>query len=163
MNSAATPLSAAAETTLMAHVARAGVVAQHVLDSSTALLDLSLEAGRSWMAQATVATRQIMLAHQPHEVLAMAAEQAQLGRASLRAYGLQALAALQRAGSQWQDLVMTDIAASQQKIGEWSAASGPAAHPFMMPLNTFFQTALQAVNAEYDPNKHVEKQTIPAE
>ena len=143
-------LSQASKAFFEAQMVSAAAFAQAAFDSGVSAIDVNVDAFKSSMAAATVATRQWMSVRDAQEWLSLTRNQSQLAMQGATAYGRQAADAAKGSRARFSRVAETAGAASKKKGADLVdvVKNSPAAS--ITPLNSFLKSAFDNAQAGYD-------------
>ena len=143
-------LSLAIKAFFDAHLVSTTALAQAAFDNGVTVVDLNVDAVKTSLAAATVATHQLMSVKSTQEWMSLTANQSQLALERAHAYGRQAADIAQGSRANFSRVAETEGAASKQKLVELVDAVKTAPATAATPINKFFKTAFDSAQAGYD-------------
>ena len=153
-------LAQASKAFFEAQMVSAAAFAQAAFDSGVGTIDLNVDAFKSSMAAATVATRQWLTVRDAQEWVSLTNNQSQLAMQRATAYGRQAADAAEGSRARFSKVAETASAASKQKVVELVAAVKQSPAAAITPLNTFLKSAFDNAQAGYDQFTRAGQQTV---
>ncbi len=144
-------LSLASKAVFEAQLTSAAAFAQAAFDSGVGVIELNVEAAKSSVAAATVATNQLLSVKDMREWMSLAGNQSQLAMERVGAYGRQAGDLVQDSQSKFSSVAETEGAASQHRMAELVDAVKKAPAAAITPLNSFFKAACNGAADGSDP------------
>lgn len=121
---------------------------------SARVIDLNLDAARTALAAATVASNQLLAVKDPQELLQLSRAQSKLAIDRIGSYGGQAKDVAHETHENFSTVTKGEFAAARQKFGELLQVVKEAPLPLVIPFNNFLKTPFGRPDEGYDKNKN---------
>lgn len=151
-------LSTAGKGVIEAQLSGTHAFAQALLDSSKILIELNVAAFKNSLDAASQAGSQLIAAKDTQEFFSLSSNYSQQAMERARDYGQQATTIAQGTRAKLSEVAETELANSKQKVGELVEAVKKAPGDANAPLNSFFKSAAENVQAGYDKFTEAGKQ-----
>lgn len=145
-------LTHAGKAVLETQLASAEAFAGTAFDSGVTAIELNVDALKTALAAATVATRQLMDVKTPQEWFSALAKQSQLALERGASYGRQANEIAKGAQTAFSGVARTEMASAKESVGSLVDVVKNTASVVATPINSFLKTAFDGVHAGYDKN-----------
>lgn len=151
-------LSIASKGVLAAQLSGAHAFSQALLDSSQTLIELNVTTLKNSLDAASAIGSQLIAARDTQEFVSLSNNFSQQAIERARDYGQQASSIAQGTRAKLTEVAETELAHSKEKMGELVDAVKKAPGEAGTPINSFFKSAVDSVQAGYNKMAEAGKQ-----